>query len=101
PDNHYLKNIFTSADFTDAELNTILPAFKEVTFSKNDFLLKEGKTEQQYWFLETGVVRSFVIDTNGNDISTSFYSSGDVVIDWPSFFSAGTHPGEYPGTDGL
>jgi len=85
-DIHFLKNIFTTTDFTDAELDIIIPAFKEVVFSKNDFLLKEGKTEQQYWFLEKGVVRSFVIDTNGNDISTSFYSSGDVVIDWPSFF---------------
>jgi CRP-like cAMP-binding protein len=86
PDTHFLNSIFTPADFTEAELAIIIPAFKEVSFSKNDFLLKEGKTEQQYWFLETGFARSFVTDTNGNYITTSFYSSGDVVIDWPSFF---------------
>jgi hypothetical protein len=48
-----------------------------VKFSKNDFLLQEGKTENLYWFLESGFARSFVIDTSGNDITTSFYSSRD------------------------
>jgi CRP-like cAMP-binding protein len=85
-DKHFLNTIFSPTDFTEKELDLIIPKFKEVKFSKHDFLLQEGKTENHYWFLETGFVRSFVNDTNGNDISTNFYSSMDVVIDWSSFF---------------
>lgn len=83
---HFLHSIFSQTDFKESELETILPKFKQVRFSKNDYLLQEGKTENQYWFLESGFVRSFVNDTNGNDITTNFYSSTDIVIDWSSFF---------------
>lgn len=83
---HFLKTIFSPTDFRESELITILPKFEQVEFKKNTFLLKEGKTENYYWFLESGFARSFVNDTNGNDITTNFYSSGEVVIDWSSFF---------------
>ena len=36
--------------------------------------------------MESGFARSYVTDPEGNDISTNFYSEGDIVIDWPSFF---------------
>lgn len=83
---HFLNNIFTAADFKETELKVIIPEFKQVTFSKNSFLLAEGKTENNYWFLQQGFARAFVTSANGHDTTTSFYSSGDVVIDWPSFF---------------
>jgi len=83
---HFLKTIFTPVDFSAEELAWIIPKFEHVKFTRNDFFLKEGKTENLYWFLESGFARSFVNDTNGNDITTDFYSSGDVVIDWSSFF---------------
>lgn len=83
---HFLNNIFTAADFKESELAIIIPEFMQVTFSKNSFLLAEGKTENNYWFLQQGFARAFVTSANGDDTTTSFYSSGDVIIDWPSFF---------------
>lgn len=86
PGQHFLRNIFSPADFKESELELILPKFVRRTFSKNDFLLEEGKTEHHYWFLESGFARSYVNDSEGNDITTHFYSQGDIIIDWPSFF---------------
>jgi CRP-like cAMP-binding protein len=83
---HFLENIFKTTDFTKDELETIIPKFKAVTFLKNDFLLREGQTEYKYWLVQSGFVRSYVMDTEGNDISTNFYSVGAIVIDWSSFF---------------
>lgn len=83
---HFLKTIFSPTDFNTRELELILPKFEQVTFAKNDFLLQEGTTANYYWFIESGFLRSFVNDTEGNDISTNFYSKGDITIDWPSFF---------------
>ncbi|MBC6997049.1 Crp/Fnr family transcriptional regulator [Cytophaga sp. FL35] len=83
---HFLKKIFSQNDFKQSELELIIPQFKQVSFTKNDYLLQEGKTENHYWFLESGFVRSFVNDTKGNDITTNFYGQGDIVIDWSSFF---------------
>ncbi|WP_276165504.1 Crp/Fnr family transcriptional regulator [Zobellia alginiliquefaciens] len=83
---NFLNNIFTPSNFSDEELATIIPKFKKVTFSKNDFILEEGKTENHYWFIESGFARSYVMNTEGKDISTNFYAVGDIVIDWTSFF---------------
>lgn len=83
---HFLHHIFKSPNFSTEELEQIIPQFRKMTFSKNDYLLKEGSVSNQYWFIENGFARSFAIDTEGNEVSTNFFSIGDVVIDWSSFF---------------
>lgn len=83
---HFLNSIFTPKEFSTEEINTIISGFKKVTFHKNEFFLVQGKTEHHYWLVENGFARSYVIDTEGNDITTHFYAAGDIVIDWTSFF---------------
>ncbi|TAF44115.1 MAG: cyclic nucleotide-binding domain-containing protein [Sphingobacteriales bacterium] len=83
---HFLNHVFKATEFTKDELEAIIPKFKQVKFNKNDFLLHEGQTASKYWFVQSGFVRSYVVDIEGNDISTNFYSVGDIVIDWSSFF---------------
>lgn len=83
---HFLHNIFSPDHFSGEELEVILHKFKKIQIQKNDFLLKEGKLANHYWFVESGFVRSYVVDFHGNDISTNFYTTGEIVIDWPSFF---------------
>ncbi len=83
---HFLNNVFGKTNMTKEEIETVIPKFKQVAFDKNSFLLEDGKTAHHYWFIQSGFVRSYVIDVEGNDITTNFYSVGDIVIDWPSFF---------------
>lgn len=83
---HFLTHVFKPSQFTAAELETITSQFRQISFSKHEFLLSEGRTANDYWFVESGFVRSYVVDPEGNDISTGFYTVGDIVIDWPSFF---------------
>jgi CRP-like cAMP-binding protein len=83
---HFLKTIFASSGITQDELALIIPRYKKVEFAKNDYLLKERQVEKKYWFIESGFIRSYIIDTEGNDITFNLYASGDVVIDYPSIF---------------
>ncbi|MDI9311934.1 MAG: cyclic nucleotide-binding domain-containing protein [Limnohabitans sp.] len=83
---HFLNIHFKEPDFSAEEIEKIITKFKPVSFSKNDYLLAEGKVENLYWIIESGFARSYVVDTTGNDITTNFYSVGDVAIDWTSFF---------------
>jgi CRP-like cAMP-binding protein len=64
----------------------VLPHFRQIEFKKNDFLIKAGESSNNYWFLEQGFIRSYTFNTEGDDITTNFYSAGDIVIDWISFF---------------
>ena len=45
--------------------NTFSP--KEI--KKNNFLLKEGKVSNEYFFLENGFIRAFANDIEGNDVT--------------------------------
>ena len=83
---HFLNKVFEACGISKTELNLIIPKYKKVNFEKNDYLLQEGQVEKKYWFIESGFVRSYIIDTEGNDITFNLYSSKDVVIDYPSFF---------------
>lgn len=64
----------------------IISHFKPITVSKSDLFLREGKVSNNYLFLEEGIMRAFTHDTNGEEITTAFFSSGDFVIEVASFF---------------
>jgi CRP-like cAMP-binding protein len=83
---HFLTKIFASSGITQGELLLILPKFTQITIAKNDYLLQEGTIEKKYWFVESGFLRSYIIDTEGNDITFNLFATTDVVIDYPSFF---------------
>lgn len=80
------EHIFKRENFAPQELELILAQFKPVEFKKNDYLIEEDKIANYYFFLESGFARSFAIDLDGNDITTKFFSTQDIIIDWTSFF---------------
>lgn len=83
---HFLKTIFNEENFKEEDLKTILSQYRRVELAKNDFFIEEGSTASFYYFMESGFARSYIIDLEGKDISTKFFSSSDIVIDWHSYF---------------
>mgnify|MGYP002079787323 FL=1 len=59
--------------------------FEPVSFLKNDFLLKEGTICSEYLFLEKGFMRSYALDTEGNEVTTNFYGSNSIVFEVASY----------------
>ena len=85
-DQHFLKKIFNEQNFKKEDLEKILAQYQRIEFAKHDFLIEQGTTANYYYFMESGFARSYVIDLEGNDISTKFFSTTDIVIDWHSYF---------------
>lgn len=83
---HFLSNVFVEQNFTKEEFAKIIQQYERIEFAKNDFLINEGQVANFYYFMESGFVRSYAIDLEGNDITTKFFSSTDIVIDWHSYF---------------
>jgi CRP-like cAMP-binding protein len=67
--------------------NELADHFEHRTIKKNDFFLKEKKIADQYFYLDTGYMRSFAFDVEGNEITTGFYPPGQVVFEVSSFFN--------------
>lgn len=85
-DGHFLQTIFKAENFQSEELSLILEQFEAISFEKGDFLIEKDKTANYYYFLESGFLRSYTIDVDGNDITTKFFSPTEIVIDWHSYF---------------
>ncbi|NQX92503.1 MAG: Crp/Fnr family transcriptional regulator [Flavobacteriales bacterium] len=81
-----LNNIFSEEHFSKEELETILSKFTKLSYSKGENLLEINRNSNHYWYIEEGLVRSYLIDYEGNEVCTGFSAKGDIIIDWPSFF---------------
>lgn len=84
--NQLLSQVYQHPLITPEELNLIIDAHQEVTLQKGDFILKEGEISNSYMILQSGLIRSFAYDYNGNDITTDFFCNFEVVIEVLSLF---------------
>lgn len=84
-----LKALEISYDFPfflPEELEELFAAHTQKTFNKGEFILKEGEIANEYYILEKGVVRSYVTDFDGNDVTTHFFVDNEIVIEVLSMF---------------
>lgn len=65
--------------------HTIASNFELKIFGKNEFLLKQGQISNDYLYLETGFIRVFTYDTDGNEVTTNIYSKNSVVFEPASY----------------
>ena len=65
----------------------IANTFSPKGIKRNEFLFKEGRVCNDYFFLEQGFIRAFAYDTEGNDVTTNFYAGNQVVFEVSSFFN--------------
>ncbi len=80
---NYLKNI---KSMPDEKADLIATFFKKEEHLKNTLLIQEGKTSKKSYYLESGIIRCYIIDFNGNEVTTRFYSAPDFFNDYLSFF---------------
>lgn len=65
----------------------IAAQFSYKAVEKGGVQLSAGKICDEYLFLETGYMRAFAYDTKGNEITTDFYSPGQMIFEVSSFFN--------------
>lgn len=81
-----LSSVYTHPLLTQSDLEQLCRAHRKVMFRKNNFLLREGQIANEYFIVESGLIRSFVRDTEGSEITTNFFSEGEIVIEVSSLF---------------
>lgn len=81
-----LREVYRHPLLTEEDLTVIRDVHTKVVFYKGDFFLKRDERSNSYLILEDGLMRSFVYDYDGNEITTSFFSNHEVVIEVLSLF---------------
>ena len=77
-----LKEVF----LTDKELDLVLSGYQKVLVKKNEYILKQDKVCDAYYFVADGFLCSYAIDYDGNEVTTNFFSKADLIFLVPSFF---------------
>lgn len=83
-DTHFLDQAFPPEGLSSLERDRIHQAFEQKVVEKEVYFLREGDIARTYWFMESGLARSFAIDVDGKEVTTDFFATGDIVIDWAS-----------------
>jgi len=65
---------------------SIVDQFIPIHLKRNELLLREGEISNKYLFLETGFLRSYLDDTEGNEITINFHGPNSMVFEVSSFF---------------
>lgn len=81
-----LQKIYSNSGFTPDDQIKILNSHEKVFFNKGEFLLKEGQIASEYYCLESGLIRSFAISSEGKEVTTGFFSPDEIVIEVASLF---------------
>lgn len=85
----YLKEIKSMPDY---KADLIADYFKKESLPKHTHVIQEGRTSKKSYFLESGIIRCYIIDLNGEEVTTRFFSAPDFLNDYLSFF--GQKPSE-------
>lgn len=80
------QSIYKHPLLPEADLQSIMHLHKQVNFNKGDIILRSGCIANEYYLLETGLVRAFVINYNEDEITTGFFTDGEIIISPPSLF---------------
>jgi len=70
----------------DEMARNIAANFQPKDWKKGDLFLKEGKVSNEYLFLDSGFMRGYLYDTEGNEVTVQFFSPRGVVFEVASFF---------------
>lgn len=80
---HYIQRVLP---MPPQKAESLAAKFTYQEIAKGDFLLKEGKICNALHFLEEGCIRSYILDANGDEVTTAIFMQNNTVNDLISFF---------------
>lgn len=81
-----IRKIYNYPGLKTSDYERICSSHEKVIISKGDFLLREGQIANEYFCLEEGLMRAYANSYEGNEVTTAFFSPGDIIIEVASLF---------------
>jgi len=83
---NYKKHLQSIINFSDKNWEIIEKTLVEKKVKKNEFIMVPGEYSEDYYFVESGVIRSYTIDENGKEHVLQFGTENWIVSDRNSSF---------------
>lgn len=85
--NKILSQIYQHPQMKHEDLLLICAAHQRLEFQKGDYFLEKGKMSNEYFIIESGLVRAFTHNYKGEEITTDFIGANEIVIEVSSLFT--------------
>lgn len=84
----YLKSLRSICPtFSDDELSMFASKLSFKELRRKDIFLQAGKLQREIGFIIKGLVRSFYVDDNGNEITVGFYGEGAYATHYAAYIA--------------
>jgi len=68
-----------SRELSLSDIQVLLKTAKQETYEPNDFLIKEGFLKKRLYHIQSGLVRSFILNEKGEEITTSLIREHQIM----------------------
>lgn len=82
----FLKEYYRNSDLSTREIEELLQMHSLLDLKKGETLQRIGRRANAYWVVEEGVLRSFAISPEGEDLTTNFFTTAEIALDFTGFF---------------
>lgn len=82
----FFKDIYNHPLISEKNLQSIIKGHQEIQFVKGDFLLQSGQQANSYYLVKNGLLRVYIVDYDGNEITTDFHGVNQISIEVSSLF---------------
>lgn len=69
------------------EFSELIEQSERITFERRELIVQPGKICNYLYLIETGILRSFYLDVNGNNITHWFAQENMLMTIPPGFFN--------------
>jgi len=87
-DNSVIKEIFKGLNFFEEEIKVIESVFHKISIKKGTRLLNAGDLADAQYYVLTGCLRTYHIDTHGKEHTVQFGIKDWWISDYTAFFSS-------------
>ncbi|MFN7703644.1 MAG: Crp/Fnr family transcriptional regulator [Chryseotalea sp.] len=79
--------ILSIVPFPIDDAKFIAANFQSLTLKKGEIVLQKGKVSDDYIYLEEGLMRSYLYDLDGNEVTTDIFTEKNIAFEITSFFN--------------
>lgn len=79
------KNALTSIHLSSETLDLLNQNFQRVEIRKKDYIIHDGDKERYLYFIESGILRYWILDTHLQEITFNFSFAGEFANSYYSF----------------
>ncbi|TPN86133.1 Crp/Fnr family transcriptional regulator [Aquimarina algicola] len=79
--------ILSVVEISKDDAQEIANSFHSIEIKEKDFLLKKNQISDDYLYLESGLMRIYLHDLEGEEITIDFFTENNIVFEITSFFN--------------